>query len=82
MRTYKFIARTLSCVIIGYSLMNGQAGQTKKETFQPLSYEVADQMADSVLNLMTREEKIAYIGGDRSFFISFLSRACILRKCI
>jgi beta-glucosidase len=49
-------------------------GSMKKETFQPLSYEEADQKADSVLALMTLEEKIAYVGGDRSFFIRPIPR--------
>ena len=47
---------------------------TKKEIFRPLSYEQANQKADSVLSLMTIDEKIAYIGGDRSFFIRPLPR--------
>ena len=46
----------------------------KKEAFQPLSYELADKKADSVLALMTTEEKIAYIGGDRSFFLRPIPR--------
>ena len=46
----------------------------KKEAFQPLSYESADKKADSVLALMTTEEKIAYIGGDRSFFLRPIPR--------
>ena len=48
-------------------------GQTEKE-FIPLSYKQADQMADSVLALMTLKEKIAYIGGDKSFFIRAVPR--------
>ena len=51
--------------------------QTKiedKEEFKPLSYERADKMADSVMSLMTLEEKIAYIGGDRSFLIRAVPR--------
>ena len=56
-------------IIVLYSQMNGQSINMKKEIFRPLSYEMADKKADSVLSLMTMEEKIAYIGGDRSFFI-------------
>jgi beta-glucosidase len=75
MRKYKICIMALSCAIIGYvSQMNGQADKMKKETFQPLSFEAADNMADSVLNLMTQDEKMAYIGGDRSFFIRPLPR--------
>lgn len=51
-----------------------QAPKMKKQPFQPLSYQQADRMADSVLTLMTLDEKIAYVGGDRSFFIRPLPR--------
>ena len=61
-------------VIVLYSQMNSQSINLKKEIFQPLSYALADKMADSVLSLMTMEEKIAYIGGDRSFFIRPIPR--------
>ncbi len=50
--------------------------QTKSQTmvknqnkFIPLSFKEADAKADSTLAFMTFEEKIALIGGDRSFFI-------------
>lgn len=46
----------------------------KKEIFQPLSYESADKKADSVLALMTQDEKIAMVEGDRSFFIRSIPR--------
>jgi beta-glucosidase len=45
-----------------------------EEEFQPLSFEQAGQKADSVLALMTLEEKIALLGGDKSFFIRALPR--------
>jgi len=45
-----------------------------KSNFTPLSYEQADQKADSVWKLMTLDEKIAFVGGDRDFFIRPLSR--------
>jgi beta-glucosidase len=51
-----------------------KAQSMKKEKFQPLSYEQADQMADSVLALMTLDEKLSYIGGDRSFFLRPIPR--------
>jgi len=44
------------------------------EKFEPLSYEEADKKADSILKLMTPDEKISYIGGDRSFFIRPINR--------
>lgn len=50
--------------------INGQL----KDEFKPLSYEQSVKTADSVLALMTLEEKIAYIGGDRSFFIRSIPR--------
>lgn len=50
--------------------------QSKKdmEKFQPLSYAEADRLADSVLALMTLDEKLEYIGGDKSFFIRGIDR--------
>jgi beta-glucosidase len=42
--------------------------------FRPLDFEQAGRMADSVLIQMTLDEKIALIGGDRSFFIRGLPR--------
>ena len=69
-----FVVALAMPFIFFYSQMNGQSINMKKETFQPLSYEIADQKADSVLSLMTMDEKIAYIGGDRSFFIRPIPR--------
>jgi beta-glucosidase len=66
-------AFTLALIVIN-SQMKGQSFNMKKEAFQPLSYESADKKADSVLALMTTEEKIAYIGGDRSFFLRPIPR--------
>ena len=45
-----------------------------EQQFRPLSDEQADPKADSVLALMTLDEKIALLGGDRSFFIRPLPR--------
>jgi beta-glucosidase len=59
---------------IYYSQMKGQSIKKEKEQFQPLSYELSDAKADSVLALMTLDEKIALIEGDRSFFIRPLPR--------
>ena len=67
--------KTLSIVIIAFCFqLNGQSITMKKEIFQPLSYESADTKADSVLALMTLNEKIDLVGGDRSFFIRPLPR--------
>ena len=52
----------------------GQTNNKEQDEFTPLSYEQADKMADSVAALMTLEEKIAYIGGDRNFLIRPIPR--------
>ncbi|MGD1046441.1 MAG: glycoside hydrolase family 3 C-terminal domain-containing protein [Bacteroidota bacterium] len=57
-----------------YSLSRSQSVAKKPERFQPLSFEEADAKAASILALMTTEEKIAYIGGDRSFFLRSIPR--------
>ena len=64
----------LVAIIFLYSQGNGQSIRMKKEVFQPLPYELADKKADSVLALMTVDEKIAYVSGDRSFFIRPIPR--------
>ncbi len=60
--------------IVSCSQVNGQSLKKEKEMFQPLSYEQADRKADSVLTLMTLDEKIALVGGDRGFFLRPLPR--------
>jgi beta-glucosidase len=47
---------------------------SKQSTFETLSFEEADRIADSVLKLMTLDEKIAFVGGDKSFFIRAIPR--------
>jgi beta-glucosidase len=42
--------------------------------FQPLTFEQADEMALSVLGQMTPDEKIAYTGGYKMFFIRSIPR--------
>jgi beta-glucosidase len=49
--------------------MKGQSIKKEKEQFQPLSYDLANTKADSVLALMTQDEKLSLVEGDRSFFI-------------
>jgi beta-glucosidase len=45
------------------------------ESFKPpVSYEVAYQWADSIVSLMTTEEKLSFIGGDRIFFTQAVPR--------
>jgi beta-glucosidase len=75
MQTYRlFIFACTMVFIVMISQMKSQSISIKKEAFQPLSYESADKKADSVLTLMTTEEKITYIGGDRSFFLRPIPR--------
>ncbi len=40
----------------------------------PVSYEIAGQWADSIVKLLTLEEKIILIGGDRNFFTNGIPR--------
>ena len=46
----------------------------EKQEFQPLTYEQAEAKADSIFNLMTIEEKIALVGGDKTFFLRAIPR--------
>jgi beta-glucosidase len=48
--------------------------EKEKGQFQPLSFKQAEAKTDSVLALMTQDEKIAIVGGDRSFFIRPIPR--------
>ena len=52
-----------------YSQMKGQSVKKEKEQFQSLSFKLADTKADSLLTLMTQDEIISLVEGDRSFFI-------------
>ncbi len=54
--------------------LQGQTLKKERERFEPLSYEQADNKADSVLLLMSLDEKIALVGGDRTFFLRPLPR--------
>jgi beta-glucosidase len=72
---HKSIVLSLSIAITASSSsLNAQSGSIKNEIFKPLSYELAESKADSVLRLMTQDEMISYISGDRSFFIRPVSR--------
>ncbi len=59
---------------ISNNFLNSKPQKQMMEQFQPLSFEEADKKADSVLKLMTLNEKISLIGGDRSFFIKPIPR--------
>ncbi len=72
---------TLICIflifLVFYYQLSGQSEVNSKQNenaFQPLSFEGADKMADSVLRLLTMDEKIAFVGGDKSFFIRAIPR--------
>jgi beta-glucosidase len=72
---YKSIVLRLSIAIcISGSSLNAQSGTMIKGVFQPLSYELADGKADSVLHLLTPDEILSLVGGDRSFFIRSFTR--------
>jgi beta-glucosidase len=60
--------------LTSYTRVNAQSAKIHRDQFQPLTFEQADKRADSVLTLMTADEKIALVGGDRSFFIRPLPR--------
>ncbi len=52
----------------------GQPIMTNVDAFQPRPTAQADAMADSLLKQMTLEEKIAFVGGDRGFFLRPIPR--------
>ena len=75
MQKYFRFVISLSIALLEFSSpMTGQSDTMKQDPFQTLSYESADKKADSILALMTTEEKISYISGDRSFFIRPIPR--------
>lgn len=63
-----------SFLVFFFGQLNGQSLKKGKEPFKPLSYEEADKKAGAVLMQMSQEEKIALVGGDRTFFIRPLPR--------
>ena len=72
-RSY-LLVQLVICIFLFCFKSFGQSQMENKDEFKPLSYEQADQMADSVMALMSLEEKIDYIGGDRNFLIRPISR--------
>ena len=62
--------------IIGIlSACQQQAGNRENKSFQPpVSFEKATHWADSILTLMTLDEKISLIGGDSIFFTNAVPR--------
>ncbi len=57
-----------------FALAHQSPSEYSSVAFQPLPYTKASLKADSVLALMTLDEKLAYIGGDKSFFIRAIKR--------
>jgi beta-glucosidase len=70
----KYVVLLWALIIFLSIHLKGQSLTMNKEIFQPLSYESADKKADSVMALMTSDEKISMVSGDRSFFIRPLPR--------
>ncbi|MGB8319027.1 MAG: hypothetical protein WCE54_12925, partial [Ignavibacteriaceae bacterium] len=65
-----FLISFFAFIIFVFGVKSYTQSQIEKDNiFKPLSYEQSEKMADSVLALMNLDEKIAYIGGDKSFFI-------------
>ena len=62
-------------ILIIMIFCTGKNKQSRRDkNFKPLSFEEATKKADSVLALMTLEEKLAYIGGYKDFFIRPIER--------
>ena len=71
---HKALSLLVLLSLVSCRQVNSQSVEKEKEMFQPLSYEEADKKADSILTMMTMDEKIALVGGDRGFFIRPLAR--------
>jgi beta-glucosidase len=75
MKASAFLTRVLLAVMINlHSQAPGQTPGKGKAVFQPLAFQEADRKAHEVLTLMTLDERIAFVGGDRDFFIRPLAR--------
>jgi beta-glucosidase len=70
---YSIMKRIFLIVLLACLVVPEIDSQSTKK-FKPLSYEEADQKADSLLMLMTLDEKINYIGGDNIFFTRKIRR--------
>lgn len=73
-RMLEVIFLLLVVVIFAFACKDQLIDKKINEKFEPLSYKEASEKADSVLSLMTLDEKLAYIGGDKSFFIRAIDR--------
>ncbi|MBI9073379.1 MAG: glycoside hydrolase family 3 C-terminal domain-containing protein [Melioribacteraceae bacterium] len=73
MKTKMLFALLISSIII-CNCSNEEISKVMPEGVNILSGEEAAQKADSVLALMTLEEKIAYTGGDKIFFLRGIER--------
>ena len=66
-----------AAILVSVLFLNETCAQPpgKENTmFQPLSYEEAGEKADSLVGLMTLEEKLALVCGERGFFLHPLPR--------
>ena len=62
------------CLGLAWSPVLGQISGKELAVFHPRTEEDADPKAKEVLSRMTVDEKLAYVGGDKSFFIRALPR--------
>lgn len=69
----QFIA-TIIFVIIFINCTQNEVITYMQRDFTPLSFKEAERKADSILSLMTLDEKIEYIGGDSIFFLREIKR--------
>ena len=51
-----------------------EISDTQEKFKPPVSFDIASEWADSIVNLMTLDEKISLIGGDRIFFTQEIPR--------
>lgn len=79
----KSFIRTASLLVISvilFSCTSERVERMEKVTFSPpVSYENAKKWADSIVNLMTIEEKISYISGIDNFYTKDIPRLNISR---
>lgn len=77
MKKYSFLSLFLLAIIVlscTEKTNENLDGNIMKTNFEELSSIEAEEKADSVLALMTLDEKIAYTGGDKIFFIRGIER--------
>ncbi len=70
----KYAAWIIGLVFIASGCMEETGSPEKKVFTPPVSYETASAWADSIVSLLTLDEKISLIGGDRIFFTNAVPR--------